>query len=108
MFPHWLRAKVIAVAVNGPTLEVVVEYRQIGSLKVSVVGLGCNNFGRRLDQEGTGKVVDAAIDSGINFFDTADIYGVGQSEEFLGKALGKRRGQVLVASKFGMKMSEDQ
>ncbi len=84
------------------------DYRQIGSLKVSVVGVGCNNFGRTLDAGGTKEVVDAALDAGINFFDTANTYGLGQSEEYLGKALGKRRDQVIVASKFGMKMSEEE
>ncbi len=78
--------------------------RKIGSLEVSVVGLGCNNFGWRIDADATAKVVDAALDAGINFFDTADIYGKGQSEEFLGRALGKRRDQIVIATKFGMEM----
>lgn|SRR5512141_778169 len=81
--------------------------RRIGSLDVSVVGLGCNNFGRRLDLEGTTKVVDAALEEGINFFDTADIYGSTKSEEYLGKALGKRRENVIVATKFGMKIDQE-
>ncbi|HXV17375.1 MAG TPA: aldo/keto reductase [Gemmatimonadaceae bacterium] len=80
--------------------------RRIGSLEVSVIGVGCNNFGRKLDPQATTKVVDAAIDEGINFFDTADIYGGTKSEEFLGKALGKRRPDVIVATKFGMKVDE--
>jgi aryl-alcohol dehydrogenase-like predicted oxidoreductase len=80
--------------------------RRIGSLEVSVIGVGCNNFGRRLDPEATTKVVDAAIDEGINFFDTADIYGGTKSEEYLGTALGKRRPDVIVATKFGMKVDE--
>ena len=80
--------------------------RRIGSLDVSVVGLGCNNFGRRLDAEATTKVVDAAIHAGINFFDTADIYGSTHSEELLGKALEKRRHDVFVATKFGMAVDE--
>ena len=63
------------------------DTRRIGSLEVSVVGLGCNNFGRRLDAGATAAVVDAALDAGINFFDTADIYGGTKSEEFLGRAL---------------------
>jgi len=79
-----------------------VDHRPIGSLRASVVGLGCNNFGARLDQDQTQLVVDAAIDAGINFFDTADIYGGTKSESFLGRALGRRRGEVLIASKFGM------
>ncbi|HEY7098794.1 MAG TPA: aldo/keto reductase [Terriglobales bacterium] len=78
--------------------------RRIGSLEVSEVGVGCNNFGWRLDAAATALVVDAALDSGINFFDTADIYGKGTSEEYLGKALGPRRKQVIVATKFGMAM----
>jgi aryl-alcohol dehydrogenase-like predicted oxidoreductase len=85
-----------------------VEKRKIGSLEVSLAGLGCNNFGWRIDADGTAAVVSAAIDAGINFFDTADIYGGGQSEEFLGRALKGRRDKVLIATKFGMKMGEGQ
>jgi aryl-alcohol dehydrogenase-like predicted oxidoreductase len=77
------------------------ETRRIGSLEVSLVGLGCNNFGRRLDADATKAVVEAALDAGITFFDTADVYGPLQSEEFLGRALGKRRRDVVVATKFG-------
>jgi aryl-alcohol dehydrogenase-like predicted oxidoreductase len=66
-----------------------------------VVGLGCNNFGRRVDAEGTARVVHAALEEGITFFDTADIYGGGQSEEMLGAALKGRRQDVVIASKFG-------
>lgn len=77
------------------------ETRQIGSLDVSVVGLGCNNFGRRIDAARTAEVVEATLAAGINFFDTADIYGDGQSEEFLGRALGSRRDDVIIATKFG-------
>jgi len=80
--------------------------RALGSLKVSVVGLGCNNFGKRLDQAGTNAVVEAALDAGINFFDTADVYGETRSEEFLGKALGARRKDVVIATKFGIKLDE--
>ena len=82
------------------------EYRWLGSLEVSVVGIGCNNFSWRTDAAGTAAVVDAALDAGINFFDTADVYGAGQSEDFLGKALKGRRSKVIIATKFGMKMSE--
>ena len=82
------------------------ETRRIGSLNVTVVGLGCNNFGWRLDAAATKKVVDATLDAGINFFDTADIYGKGQSEEYLGRALGKRRSEIVLATKFGMKMDD--
>jgi len=82
------------------------EYRRLGSLNVSLVGIGCNNFGWRTDEAGTVAVVDAALDSGINFFDTADCYGAGQSEEYLGKALRGRRNKALIATKFGIKMGE--
>lgn len=82
------------------------EKRRVGSLQVSVVGLGCNNFGWRLDADATAKVVHAALDAGVNFFDTADIYGGTKSEEYLGKALRGRREQVIVATKFGMKVDE--
>jgi len=74
---------------------------------VSSVGLGCNNFGRRVDLEGTRAVVDAALDAGVTFFDTADIYGGGgRSEELLGEVLGDRRGEVVLATKFGMDMGD--
>jgi aryl-alcohol dehydrogenase-like predicted oxidoreductase len=76
--------------------------RHIGSLEVSVVGLGCNNFGGRIDEHQTAEVVSAALDAGITFFDTADIYGGTRSEELLGRALGKHRDEVMVATKFGM------
>jgi aryl-alcohol dehydrogenase-like predicted oxidoreductase len=81
--------------------------RRIGSLEVSVVGLGCNNFGGRIDYDRSREVVSAALDNGITFFDTADIYGGTKSEEFLGRALGRRRDEVVVATKFGMKVDED-
>jgi aryl-alcohol dehydrogenase-like predicted oxidoreductase len=80
--------------------------RALGSLEVSEVGLGCNNFGARLDQEGATSVVNAALDAGVNFFDTADIYGATQSEVFLGKALGTRRHDVVIATKFGMPIDD--
>ena len=80
------------------------EKRRIGSLEVSVIGLGCNNFGWRIDADAASKVVDAALDAGINFFDTADVYGGTKSEEFLGRALGRRRDQVVIATKFGAKL----
>jgi aryl-alcohol dehydrogenase-like predicted oxidoreductase len=82
------------------------ETRRIGSLEVSLVGLGCNNFGGRLDSERTLSVVDAALDAGINFFDTADIYGGTRSEEFLGRALQGRRDRVVLATKFGMRIDD--
>jgi aryl-alcohol dehydrogenase-like predicted oxidoreductase len=77
-----------------------------GGLEVAVVGLGCNNFGRRVDVEGTRAVVDEAIEQGVTFFDTADIYGTGMSEEYLGEALEGRRDQVVLATKFGMDMHD--
>lgn len=78
------------------------RYARIGGLEISVVGLGCNNFGRALDQEATTVVVDAALDAGVTYFDTASNYGNGQSERFLGTALGSRRDEVVVATKFGV------
>jgi aryl-alcohol dehydrogenase-like predicted oxidoreductase len=83
------------------------ETRAIGSLQVSVVGLGCNNFGRRVDEEGTRRVVDAALDAAVTFFDTADIYGGTLSETFLGRILEGRRDRVVLATKFGMTVSPD-
>ncbi len=85
------------------------ETRHIGALEVSVVGLGCNNFGRRLDLEGTRPVVEAALDEGVTLFDTADIYrgDRGWSEELLGAALGRHRDEVVVATKFGMELDEE-
>jgi aryl-alcohol dehydrogenase-like predicted oxidoreductase len=66
------------------------DTRRIGSLEVSVVGLGCNNFGRRLDFDATSAVVDAALEAGITFFDTADVYGGARSEEYLGRARARQ------------------
>jgi aryl-alcohol dehydrogenase-like predicted oxidoreductase len=82
------------------------EKRRIGSLEVSLVGLGCNNFGWRIDAAASERVVHAALDAGIDFFDTADIYDTGRSEEFLGRALKGRRPQAIVATKFGMKFDD--
>jgi aryl-alcohol dehydrogenase-like predicted oxidoreductase len=75
---------------------------------VTVIGLGCNNFGRRVDLEGTRAVVDTALEEGITFFDTANTYGDprGRSEEFLGEVLDGRRDQVVLATKFGMDMGD--
>jgi aryl-alcohol dehydrogenase-like predicted oxidoreductase len=84
-----------------------IDTRRIGSLEVSVVGLGCNNFGRRLDYDATSAVVDAALDAGITFFDTADVYGATKSEEYLARALGRRRDDVVVATKFGSRLDEE-
>jgi aryl-alcohol dehydrogenase-like predicted oxidoreductase len=85
----------------------LMERRNLGGLDVSVTGLGCNNFGRRVDLDGTRAVVDAAIDAGVTFFDTADIYGSegGASETLLGQVLEGRHDQVELATKFGMDMS---
>jgi len=83
------------------------QTRTIGTLPASVVGLGCNNFGGRIDAAATEKVVRAAIDAGITLFDTADIYGGTLSEEYLGRALGARREHVLVATKFGMPIDDE-
>jgi aryl-alcohol dehydrogenase-like predicted oxidoreductase len=83
------------------------ELRKLGGLEVSEVGLGCNNFGRRVDLDGTRAVVDAALAEGVNLFDTADIYGgddPGASERLLGEVLKGRRDQVVLATKFGMDM----
>ena len=85
------------------------EYRNLGNsgLKVSAVGLGCNNFGMRNDAEQTRAIVHRSLDEGITLFDTADIYGNrGGSEEMLGKALGERRRDAVVATKFGMAMGD--
>ncbi len=79
------------------------EHRRIGSLEVSVIGLGCNNFGWRLDADATAAVVHAALDAGIDFFDTAELYGEGLSEEYLGRALRGRRERAAIATKFGYK-----
>ena len=82
------------------------RYRPLGSsgLVVSVVGLGCNAFGSRVDADGVQDIVDAAFDTGVNFFDTSDTYGLGASEQLLGDALRGRRDEVVVATKFGMDM----
>jgi aryl-alcohol dehydrogenase-like predicted oxidoreductase len=83
------------------------DRRTLGSLQVSVVGVGCNNFGARLDLASTTAVVLGALDAGINFFDTADTYGDTQSEVLLGQALGARRGEAVIATKFGMPIDDD-
>src|SRR5690348_6038144 len=77
------------------------EKRKIGSLEVSVVGLGCNNFGWFIDEAASRTVVDAALDAGVNFLDTADKYGDSKSEQFLGNILKGRRDKVILATKFG-------
>lgn len=84
------------------------QLRRLGNsgLKVSVIGLGCNNFGMRIDQAQTRMVVDAALDCGVNFFDTADIYGAAKSEVFLGEALKGKRDKAVLATKFANPMGE--
>lgn len=74
---------------------------RIGTIEVSLAGLGCNNFGRRIDEDRSRTVIEAALDAGITTFDTADNYGDGLSEEFIGRALGTRRDRVVIATKFG-------
>jgi aryl-alcohol dehydrogenase-like predicted oxidoreductase len=78
------------------------DTRTIGSLTVSVVGLGCNNFGMRIGRKETADVVGAALDAGITLFDSADIYGGTKSERYLGAALGARRDEMVLATKFGV------
>ncbi|MBV9452517.1 MAG: aldo/keto reductase [Rubrobacter sp.] len=83
------------------------DTRRIGDLEVTIVGIGCNNFGRRLDKAGADAVVHAALEAGINLFDTADVYGDGASEEYLGNTLGSRRDEVVIATKFGVQLGDD-
>jgi aryl-alcohol dehydrogenase-like predicted oxidoreductase len=84
------------------------KYRRLGTsgLKVSVLGLGCNTFGRFTDAEQTARIVHTALDRGVNFFDTADVYSAGVSEELLGRALAGRRHQAVVATKVHGPMGE--
>lgn len=81
--------------------------RRLGDseLEVSVVGLGCNNFGKRLDLDGTTAVLDAALEAGITLFDTADVYGEGESERLMGEVLAGRRDEYVLATKFGWELS---
>lgn len=86
------------------------DIRNLGGsgLRVSAVGIGCNNFGARLDVEGTRKVIYKAIDLGITLFDTADVYGDrGGSETAMGQVLGDKRKDIVLATKFGMQMDND-
>jgi aryl-alcohol dehydrogenase-like predicted oxidoreductase len=82
--------------------------RRLGEpgLEVSVVGLGCNNFGRRLDPDGAAAVLHAALDAGITLLDTADIYGGGESERIIGEVLAGRREEFVLATKFGMEAGD--
>ena len=86
------------------------QIRNLGGsgLRVSAVGLGCNNFGQRIDLEASRKVIHKAIDLGVTLFDTADIYaGMGGSETVLGEVLGDRRKDIVLATKFSKAMSND-
>jgi len=99
------RAKIREEAISRRDLKGLrVEKRKIGSLEVSIVGVGCNNFGARIDERRTEEVINAALDEGINFFDTADMYANGKSEELLGRFLHSRRSRVIIATKFGNDM----
>src|SRR4051794_39106257 len=91
---------------TGPMAQLPLRRLGDSDLEVSVLGLGCNNFGRRVDLAGTRAVVDAALEEGVNFLDTADIYGRGESEELLGDVLAGRRDRVVLATKFGMDMGD--
>src|ERR1700694_1586110 len=84
------------------------EYKPLGKsgMQVSVTGLGCNNFGMRIDEAQTKIVVDKAIELGVTLFDTANIYGGTKAEEFLGKALGDRRKSIVLATKFGVTIGQ--
>nr|MDQ2961502.1 aldo/keto reductase [Candidatus Dormibacteraeota bacterium] len=77
-------------------------------IEVPIVGIGCNNFGGRIDAERSEKVIHAALDAGVAFFDTADIYSQGRSEEILGQTLRDRRDEAVIATKFGGSMGSPQ
>lgn len=85
------------------------EHRKLGrsGLEISLAGLGCNNFGQRIGEAESIAVVHAALDAGIRFFDTANVYGGGRSEEFLGRGLDRRRHEVVIATKFGYRTGAD-
>jgi aryl-alcohol dehydrogenase-like predicted oxidoreductase len=97
---------------SGPLAQVEgveqMEFRRVGEsgLEVSVVGVGCNQFGRRVDAPGAARIVHAALDAGVTLFDTADVYGGGESERLLGAALRGRRDAAIVATKVGSQMGE--
>ncbi|MFL5637616.1 MAG: aldo/keto reductase [Gemmatimonadaceae bacterium] len=96
--------RVFRAMANAQNTGMTLETRKIGSLDVSIVGLGCNNFGGRIDEQRTREVIDAAINAGITLFDTADMYAEGRSEELIGRFVGERRRQVIIATKFGYEM----
>jgi aryl-alcohol dehydrogenase-like predicted oxidoreductase len=91
-----------------PRYSEAMEYGRLGSsgLVVSKIGLGTNNFGARIDFDRTRSVIERALDRGITLFDTADVYGSGKSEEFIGECLGSRRHDVVIATKFAIPMGE--
>jgi aryl-alcohol dehydrogenase-like predicted oxidoreductase len=90
----------------APTTDLPIRRLGDSAVEVSLVGLGCNNFGSRLDLDGTAAVLDAALDAGVTFFDTADTYGgAGASERLMGEAMEGRRDKFVIATKFGMEMS---
>ena len=84
------------------------NYRQLGQsgLRVSVIGLGTNRFGGKVDEKGVAEIIHMALDRGVNFIDTADIYTDGRSEETIGKAIAKRRDEVVLATKVGMEVGD--
>src|SRR3954449_1460193 len=100
---------IAAVRTRPPVASDNMRTRELGrgGPEVSVVGLGTNNFGPRIDFEQAKSVVDAAMEHGITLFDTSDIYGQGTSEDFIGRALEGRRDRVLIATKFGKEMDEN-
>src|SRR3954451_16719889 len=100
---------IAAVRTRPPVASDNMRTRELGrgGPEVSVVGLGTNNFGPRIDFDQAKSVVDAAIEHGITLFDTADIYGQGTSEDFIGRALEGRRDRVLIATKFGKEMDDN-
>lgn len=103
-----LRVSFIMVAILRKGV-VVMEFRRLGNsgLKVSEVGLGGNNFGWWIDEQTSAAVLNSAIDSGINFIDTADVYDRGNSEEYIGRTLKGKRHQVIIATKFGAPMGQN-
>src|SRR5947207_2966734 len=109
MRAHWLRKRHTRkqfrrCSESFPGGTNALELRNLGrsGLRVSAIGLGCNNFGMRIDLEATRRVVHKALHLGITLFDTADIYGNrGQSETLLGQVLGERRRDIVLATKFG-------
>src|SRR3954451_11623389 len=92
---------------SGLTASTDLPSRRLGDseIEISVVGLGCNNFGRRLDLDRTAAVLEAALDAGITLFDTADVYGDGDSERLMGEVLEGRREEFVLATKFGWELN---